>query len=184
MTPTNPDDTLLLRAARADDAEAFACLVVRYQARVIGFAARFFGGDRDAGMDIAQDTFIRLWENRHAYIATGKLLDYLLRVAYNLCVSRSRSPESKLFPLDAANDSATHTAPEGLALAVRDALFALPEAQRTVFLLHEYEGLSYTEIADVLSIAPGTVASRKHAAVQALRVSLAPWHGDGTEDTR
>jgi RNA polymerase sigma-70 factor (ECF subfamily) len=169
-----PDDILLLRSARDSDGQAFAYLVRRYQARVIRFSTRMFNGDLDAGADIAQDTFVRLWENRHTYVARGKLLPYLLRIAYNLCVSRLRSPGTKLVGLDKAEAVHAKARPTELSLAVQNAIQDLPESQRVVFLLHEYEGLSYQEIADILSIAIGTVASRKNAAVKMLRISLAP----------
>ncbi|MBC7807638.1 MAG: RNA polymerase sigma factor [Akkermansiaceae bacterium] len=178
MTDENlPDDDLLLRTARDSDGQAFAHLIRRYQARIIRFAARVFNGDLDAGADIAQETFVRLWESRHTYVARGKLLPYLLRIAYNLCMSRLRSPESKLVGMSVAETTCARGAPMELSLAVQDALHDLPEPQRVVFLLHEYEGLSYKEIADILSISMGTVASRKNSAVQALRESLAPWFG-------
>lgn len=181
MTDENSsDDELLLRTARDSDGQAFACLIRRYQVRIIRFSTRLFNGNLDAGADIAQETFLRLWQNRHTYEARGKLLPYLLRIAYNLSVSRLRSPESKMGALDEAQTVRTREMPMELSLAVQDALQDLPEPQRLVFLLHEYEGLSYKEIADVLTIAMGTVASRKNSAVQALRVSLAPWFGKET----
>ncbi len=171
------DDELVSWATQANGGEAFACLIRRYQARIIRFAARFFNGNLDSGADIAQDTFLRLWENRRTYEPRGKLLPYLLRIAYNLSLSRLRSPESKMGALGDTQTENSREVPMELALAVQDAIQDLPEPQRVVFLLHEYEGLSYQEIADVLTIAIGTVASRKHSAVQALRVSLAPWFG-------
>ena len=176
--PTCPDtDDAIMRRVARNDTGAFACLVRRHQGMITGFAARMFDGDLDAGADVAQETFVRLWENRARYAAHGKLTSYLLRIAYNLCASRLRSPAFKAEPLDAAKDTAKTAPPMDVALAVRQALRRLPEEQRVVFLLSEYSGLTYTEIAQTLSIAPGTVASRKHVAVQALRVSLADWAG-------
>ncbi|MBC8134672.1 MAG: RNA polymerase sigma factor [Fibrella sp.] len=181
MTDENlSDDDLLLRTARGSDRQAFACLIRRHQARIIRFATRLFNGDLDTGADIAQETFVRLWESRHSYVACGKLIPYLLRIAYNLSMSRLRSPGSKMMGLDQAESMHARNAPMDLSLAVQDALQDLPEPQRVVFLLHEYEGLSYKEIAEVLSIAMGTVASRKNSAVLALRGSLAPWFGRET----
>jgi RNA polymerase sigma-70 factor (ECF subfamily) len=67
-----------------------------------------------------------------------------------------------------------------LADAVRRAVQALPAPQREVFILSHYEGLSYQEIAGVLGCPLGTVASRKHLALEALRRRLAPWmEGEG-----
>ncbi len=120
---------------------------------------------------------MRLWETRGRYVPNGKLRLYLLRIAHNLCVSRLRSPESKVGALDTREPDQRITSSSDIAVAVRSALSRLPDDQRVVFLLHEYSGLSYAEIADTLAIAPGTVASRKHSAVQALSKLLAPLYG-------
>ena len=59
--------------------------------------------------------------------------------------------------------------------AIGQVLLRIPEIQRVIFVLSEYEGLSYQEIAEVVGCPYGTVASRKYAAVEALRTQLRPW---------
>jgi RNA polymerase sigma-70 factor (ECF subfamily) len=58
---------------------------------------------------------------------------------------------------------------------VRDAVLSLPEDQRAVFVLSCYDGLSYSEIGEIVGCPVGTVASRKRLAAQALRKRLAAW---------
>ncbi len=64
---------------------------------------------------------------------------------------------------------------KSLADAVAQAVLSLPQGQRAVFILSQYEGLSYGEIAEALGCPVGTVASRKHQATETLRRKLSSW---------
>ncbi len=165
-----PDDALLSQAASGDTA-AFGCLVTRHQAVLIGFSARMLGGDVSAGEDIAQETFLRLWRARETWKPEGKLRSWLLHTAFRLCLDHQK----KTMPSLLETDQQQHTPDPTLALSVKDALGALPETHRAVFLLSAYHGLTHEEIADALCLPPGTVASRKHHAIRHLRRALADW---------
>jgi len=173
------DDAILLRCILAPpgNTDAFGCLVRRYQARVIGYAARMLGGDLNAGADIAQDAFVRVWQDRARYVPQGKFASYLLHIAHRLCLDKLRERESKHGELTEKHHPATNANEVEIAVAVRESVMMLAPDIRAVFLLYEYAGFSYAEIADALGVPMGTVASRKHAAVQTLRESLAPWLG-------
>ncbi|MBC8141637.1 MAG: RNA polymerase sigma factor [Armatimonadetes bacterium] len=179
-TPCPDSDDALMRrsvAAPMGDTGAFACLVRRYQARVIGYAARMLGGDLNAGADIAQEAFVNVWQNRARYNGQGKFASYLLHIAHRSCLDKLRERDGKHGELTETNHPATNANGVELAVCVRESVKSLTPDIRAVFLLHEYEGFTYSEIADALGVPMGTVASRKHAAVQALRDSLAPWLG-------
>ena len=177
----------LMRRAAADDRDAFAGIIGVYQKRVIGFAARMSGGDTDAAQDIAQETFLRLWQNRRAYRPQGSLLSFLLHIAHNLCRDEHRRAASRpseplyecvagagptQFPADSPDDALRTAA---MTQAVAAAVAELPEAQRSVFVLSHYEAVPYREIALILDCPIGTVASRKYLAVEALRRRLKDW---------
>ncbi len=174
------DDFLLARAA-ADDADAFGVLVRRHQKRLLGFARRLLPpGDADAAHDVVQEAFLRLWRGRTRYDARGRLVPLLLRIVHSVCVDWSRSQ----VPFDPSPEDVAGPAggsPQRLleardrAEAVWNALAILPAEQREVFVLSHFEGLRYHEIAALLGCPPGTVASRKHAAIQSLRKQLASW---------
>ncbi len=171
------EDALMRRAAGGDTA-AFGVLVQAYQSRLVRFAARILG-DTDAAQDAAQEAFLRLWRVRASYQPRGCLKAYLLRTVRSVCLdyARVRRPWE---PLEegtggAASDPADLAQRRSLAQAVRDAVQSLPEPQRVVFVLSQYEELSYAEIADVLDCPLGTVASRKHLATEALRRKLHSW---------
>jgi RNA polymerase sigma-70 factor, ECF subfamily len=181
------DDALLARAARERDTAAFAVLVRRHQGAATRTACRLLGGDLAAAEDVAQEAFLRLWRTADAYQARGQLRSYLLRIVCNLC-GDARRQRREIIPLDSCAETADAGAavPEAfdrrlLGEAVRKAVSALPEPMRAVFVLSEYEGLSYREIAEILEIPVGTVGSRKHLATAALRERLRPYLGDEEE---
>ncbi len=126
-----------------------------------------------------QEAFLRLWRLRASYEPRGCLQAYLFRVVRSVCLDYARAAR----PVEALDEDAALHAPDPAALAeaqsladaVRRAVQSLPEVQRAVFILSQYEQLSYAEIADALDCPVGTVASRKHQAVEALRRKLLPW---------
>lgn len=142
------------------------------------FAARLLG-DSEAAQDAAQEAFLRLWRLRSRYQPRGCLQAYLLRTVRSVCLDHvrvARPWEALGEGVDAAApDPATLAEAHNLADAVRLVVLSLPEAQRAVFLLSHYEGLSYAEIAGALDCPLGAVASRKHQATETLRRRLAPW---------
>lgn len=172
------DDDALMRRAAAGDTQAFTQVVQTYQARLVRFATRLLN-DSEAAQDAAQEAFLRLWRLRDHYQPRGCLQAYLLRTIRTICLDYARAAR----PWDAlGNGTETDTpSPEsiaqrrGLADAVAQAVQSLPEAQRAVFILSQYEQLSYAEIAEALGCPVGTVASRKHQATETLRRKLASW---------
>ncbi len=172
------DDDALMRRAAGGDAQAFGQIVQAYQGRLMRFAGRLLG-DSDAAQDAAQEAFLRLWRLRTRYQPRGCLQAYLLHTVRSVCLDYARA----YHPWEAleegadvgVSDPASLAQGRGLADAVRRAVLSLPEPQRAVFLLSQYEGLSYAEIADALDCPVGTVASRKHQATETLRRKLSAW---------
>lgn len=174
--PINED--ALMRRAAGGDMAAFGVIVQAYQGRLVRFATRLLG-DMDAAQDAAQEAFLRLWRLRASYQPRGCLQAYLLRTVRSVCLDYARA-KRPWEPLEertggAVPDPADLAQSRSLAEAVRQAVQALPEPQRVVFVLSQYEGLSYAEIAEVLDCPPGTVASRKHQAAETLRRKLYSW---------
>jgi len=177
------DDDALMRQAANGDAQAFGLIVQTYQGRLVRFAARLLG-DSDAAQDAAQEAFLRLWRLRTRYEPRGCLQAYLLRTVRSVCLDHARAAQRHHWDALDAERQDSATGPErlaqqrGLADAVARAVQSLPEPQRAVFLLSQYEGLSYTEIAEVLACPVGTVASRKHQATETLRRKLSSWRDE------
>ncbi len=160
--------------AKAGDRAAFDAVVRRHQHRLQRFATRMAAGDAARGADVAVGALLRLWESRAAYRPAGRTGAWLLQTAYRLLVDEARRdrPETELGELCVPPVPVERTA---LAQAVRDMVGELPEGQRAVVVLSVYEGLGHDEIAQVLGIPPGTVASRKNNALKTLRRRLAAW---------
>jgi len=169
-----------MQRAATGDVQAFGMLVKTYQQRLVRFAGRMLA-DREHAEDVAQEAFVRLWRARAHYRPQGNFGCYLLRIVRNVCldVGRSTHPVSPLEDaegLPAGGESLERQVEaQTLACAVRRTVQELPEPQRVVFVLSQYEGLSYVEIAQVLDCPVGTVASRKRLAVETLRRRLGGW---------
>jgi RNA polymerase sigma-70 factor, ECF subfamily len=181
------EDEKWMRRAALGDTLAFGRIVQAHQDRLLRFATRMLGGDRDAAQDAVQEAFLRLWRARTRYQSDGKLPTYLLRVVHNICLDHHRAYRPTA-PLQAADglsggmtdDPHSDCQTRALADAVRRAVLELPEAQRAVFILSHYEELSYREIATVMECPVGTVASRKAQAVETLRRRLGAWQQEET----
>lgn len=179
------EDALMRRAA--GDRFAFETLVKRHQRRLLGFATRLLG-DADAAQDAAQEALLRLWRIRARWQpGTGSVEGFLLQAVRNICLDYARTAH----PTPTWNGE---TQPEGspgpdalcqtqaVVEAIQRAVQTLPEPQRVVFVLSQYEGLSYAQIAAVLDCPVGTVASRKHLATRTLRRRLRAWNEENSHD--
>jgi len=174
------DETELIRRAREGDAEAFGKLVERYQHRVVRVAMAVVHNQDDA-LELAQETFVRAYENLAKFESRSSLSTWLYRIAANLAIDfrrregrhtvlRGEEGEFELgrLPSERGNSFA-ETARSELNRRLHGALEELTPEHRAVILLREVEGLSYDEIGDILQCPRGTVMSRLHYARNRLR---------------
>jgi RNA polymerase sigma-70 factor (ECF subfamily) len=143
------------------------------------FAMRLNGGDRHSAEDIMQETMLRAWSHAESLRGSDRSMrPWLFTVARRLVIDANRQrdtrPHEVEYPSAAGADSSLEDGFE--ATQVRDevirALRSLPPAQREVILYTHYLGLSVAEVAQKLGIPPGTVKSRTHNALRALRARL------------
>lgn len=197
MTDATSDEELML-AFQQGDAGAFRTLVVRHRPGVYVFILRWTGNPARAE-DLLQDTWLRVLRGARAYRPTARFRTWLYAVARNLCVDsgrreRHRSGVSLDQPVsDAATDGPflgsaltdpqAHPEKEAYHLSLRpllqQALDALPPEQREVFILREYNGLTFREIAEVTLVPDNTVKSRMRYALESLRRQLQELGVDG-----
>lgn len=177
------DEAELLARAKRGDREAFGILVKRYERRVVGVALAVVHNQDDA-LELAQETFIRAFENLHSFESRSSFSTWLYRIAANLSIDfwrregrhnvlRGEDAENELRRLPSAGgDSFTATTRSELGVRLSKALEELTPEHRAVILLREVEGLSYDEISEVLKCPRGTVMSRLHYARSRLREIL------------
>ncbi|HVC44987.1 MAG TPA: sigma-70 family RNA polymerase sigma factor [Candidatus Binataceae bacterium] len=177
------DETALLQRARQGDQEAFGALVERYQRRVVGVAQAVVHNQDDA-IELAQETFVRAYENLAKFESRSSFSTWLYRIAANLAIDfrrregrhlvlRGEDAENEFQRLPSPRgDSFQETARGELNRRINGALGELTPEHRAVILLREVEGLSYDEISDVLDVPRGTVMSRLHYARGRLRSIL------------
>jgi len=168
----------LVARSQQGNKDAFGELVRRYQRLVVGITYRM-SGDAMLAEDASQDAFLRAWQrlDRFEYRGAGSFRAWLCRIATNITVDRLRKVrptvqlETLPLPGGVRPDEAHLRSEE--TQAVRAAVLRLPAASRAALILREYEGLSYREIAEALSIPIGTVMSRLNYARRKLRQELA-----------
>jgi len=180
----DPDWELLSRVADGE-ADAFTPLVERHQDRLVRLCERLLG-DREEARDAAQEVFLKAFRHAGGAEPRGRLFTWLYRIAVNHCLNRLRRRRiARFFSLSVPGDPAEEGAPpfdppsdapspeRALAerrrwAATRRAIDALPEGQRAVLVLAKFEGLSYREIAEALSITESAVESRLVRAMRRL----------------
>lgn len=183
------EDAALMARVRTGSREAFAAVVERHKDAVVNYLTRLTG-DRDRAEDLAQETFVRLWQAPR-YDEQGKLLPFLFRIATNLVRTEERRARRwrLLVPLlPHAGTAVAGVAPADPARAVlrrelRERLLqeiaTLPVAFRAPLVLRDVEELSYDEIAAALGCPEGTVKSRINRARALLRERLQSYRNGG-----
>jgi len=172
-------DLALLSRIRRADTGALAILLERHWAPVVTYVLGLLDS-RDAAEDVAQETFVRLWERREAWELEGSVRALLLRVARNLSLDELRRRSAQERTARAAPRNALQLTPDEelekleVRTVIARAVESLPQRRREVFILVHHHGLSYREAAEVLDLSPQTVANHLTMALADLRRLLMP----------
>ena len=169
-------DEILIEEIASGDTSAFKTIIERYQSLVLNIAFRFIGNPHDAE-DIAQEAFLRLFQNANYYKPTAKFKTWFWRIVTNLCLDflKKKKPVYVNEFFDIASDNPMSR--ENMELSERQRVIhktiqSLISTQRMAVLLHYYEGLRYKEIAQVMGCSVKAVESLLVRAKQTLRKSL------------
>jgi RNA polymerase sigma-70 factor, ECF subfamily len=183
------DHSCMLRLVDGDDF-ALNELMERWEKPLLSFVLRYVGNYTDS-VDIAAETFSRVYHNRNRFNFKSKFSTWLLTIATNLCRHharwRTRHPTISLHDTAAVGEvsdgsvfSSTAETPASLAerrelsRLVQEEVAKLPSDLKTVILLFEYNDLSYDEIAQILGCTPKAVETRLYRARKLLANRLAP----------
>ncbi|MCZ7639537.1 MAG: sigma-70 family RNA polymerase sigma factor [Verrucomicrobia bacterium] len=193
MDTVDPDALDRADMARLAEGHAAALddLMTRHAARVFQFLHRMVGDEADAN-DLAQETFVRVFQHCTRFRADARFSTWLYTIAGNLARNRHRwRARHPNVPLDAPGDHGGPSLREALpaaeaspgeaavnaerSAAVRRAVEALPHDLREAVILCEWQDLPVAEAAAVLHTTPKAVESRLYRARQRLREQLARW---------
>lgn len=182
------DEALIEKFWQTKDASHFQSLVRRYQSSLFNAAYRILG-NTDEAEEVVQETYIKVHENLKKFRRECSFKSWIFRIAHNMCVDILRTNKRRGgFKLLAFDPKSTHSeedcsdganpivfqvADSGLnpeemldfkeqSKVIEASLKELSEQQRAVVVLHDIEGLSYQEIAEIVGANLGTVRSRLH----------------------
>ncbi len=184
--PLERDAELMLRVREGDQA-SFGLLLAKHRGSVVHFLYRMVQRQAVAE-ELAQETFLRVYKSRATYEASAKFTTWLFRIAAHLGLNwiRDWRTESRQESLDGELAEGTTrqfadrtpTVEQQLLhrvklREVRHAIELLPSKQRAAVLMHKYEEMEYSEIANVLSCSESAVKSLLFRAYEQLRSRLA-----------
>lgn len=184
------DDHALMEGVRAGQELAFQELVNRYCNPITNFVYRMLG-DYDRAMELAQETFLRIYMNVERYQASHAFSTYIYRIALNLALSELRKRKnrhffslSSAFSTEAGEEQEWElparyqiSAEEAVIAdqrrqAVTQALASLPLKYRTAVILRDIEERTYEEVSEILGLPVGTAKSRINRGRQLLKRKL------------
>jgi RNA polymerase sigma-70 factor (ECF subfamily) len=168
----------LVEACRRGERDAFRALFETYKGKVYSVALRF-SGSQAAAMDIAQDTFLKLFSCIGEFRGDSGFETWVYRMVVNRCLDQKRRSrrlvplaDSFLASLSVPGDALAGLLRSEVSARVKAAVEKLPPEMRIAIVLRYTEGLSYDRMAEVLGCSQGTVASRLNRAHKALERRL------------
>ena len=176
------DDRDLVLRAREGRVDAFNALVTRWEKRIYNYLLRL-SPDPDEAFDLAQETFLKVYQNLGRLDDPARFGPWLYRIAHNEAMSllrrrRLEGPAPENAPEQATGQAAVFgSASVEVSIAVRGALALLTEEQREAVVLKVCEGFKFEEIASILDTPASTIKSRVYTGLEALRGLLAPVGG-------
>lgn len=172
-----PSDHQLIEATKNGDEIAFAEIVARYRNPLTNYLFRFLN-DYEEAVDLAQETFVRVYFAIDRYHTQYAFSTYVYRIATNLAISELRrrkrrrlmsltglfqadeDSEVEYQPADKAALQDTQIVDNERDRTIARAIAALPEKYRVPIILRDIEGKSYDEVAEIMGLGLGTTKSR------------------------
>lgn len=175
-----------MRRVQAGDEAALGTLMERWELAVKSVVARIVLNTSEAE-ELAQETFVRVWQQRGKFRAGAEFRPWVFSIAINLARNRlrwwRRRPTVELHEWSGTERTGSKEQGAGAerleaqerAVAVREAIAALPVELREAIVLFEYEQMSHAEIAVAVGATPKAVETRIYRARERLREALKRW---------
>ncbi|HEX4022312.1 MAG TPA: sigma-70 family RNA polymerase sigma factor [Acidobacteriaceae bacterium] len=184
------DEAQIIASILAGDSQQFHQLIRPYERSVYAMALSMLKNAADAE-DVAQEAFLKAFRNLGSFRADSKFSTWLVSITLNEARSRlRRNQAAKIESLDIPSEEQGHVSPtllrdwrevpseilerQEVRLLLQEAVLALPEIYREVFLLREVEEMSVKEAAEALGVSDASVKVRLHRARIMLQKKLAP----------
>lgn len=180
-------DAELMVRVKGGDGASFALLLNKHRSAVIHFLYRMVQNQAVAE-ELAQEVFLRVYRSRATYEPAAKFTTWLFRIATHLALNSIRDGKNERFeerldeettqvPVRQVSDSRPSVeallVKEARLQEVRRAVALLPDKQRAAVLMHKYQEMEYSQIANALSCSESAVKSLLFRAYETLRARLA-----------
>lgn len=177
MDQPQSSDEQLLRQVAAGNTHALGQIAERYQQMVLSVAFRYARNWADAE-DIAQETFLRVYNAAGRYRGHSEFKTWLFRIVVNLCMDHHRKSRPIVSLESVTATAAADASPDPLeagelSAQVQQAVSELPERQKIALILHRYENLSHIQISEATGWSQSSVESLLVRAYGTLREKLA-----------
>mgnify|MGYP005758683759 CR=1 FL=1 len=167
---------ILIKSALKGDMQSFEELIYQYEKKVYNVALRVFKNPEDA-KDISQDVFIKIYKNLDKFDNKSSFSTWIYRITTNTCIDELRKRKGKetvsidndieddegRFKREFADNEPTPEekviSKEGESEIIKS-MNTLSDEHRTIIVMRDIEGLSYTEISEIIGVSIGTVKSR------------------------
>ncbi|HPP75408.1 MAG TPA: sigma-70 family RNA polymerase sigma factor [Armatimonadota bacterium] len=171
---TGCSDEIIVELVKGGDADAFGLLVHKYQDRIYSTILNYVSSVEEA-TDLAQETFVKAYSALHRFHGSSAFYTWLYRIAVNTAIDHLRKrpgvridslgddrlKESGFEPAAGRSSDPLHAlAVKEEQQVIRQAISLLSEKLRTALVLHDIQGLSQEEVAEILKCPVGTVKSR------------------------
>ena len=179
-------DSLIEKARNGDD-KAISKLVSLWHTRIYNFSFKYFS-DHDMAMEVAQRTFISMYNSIHTLKETKSFKSWLYRIASNNCHEEDRREKRNMVVSYRSNSDEDNSQIDRMVdqnpdphrkmqivelnNIIMDSFSQIPAEQREVLIMKEYEGLKFREIAEVLDISENTAKSRLYYGLSAVKKIL------------
>lgn len=172
-------DQELLTLLQQQNRGAFTAIYTKYWAVLASFATRLLEDEEEA-IDVVQDVFTKIWNNRNELVITSSLKSYLYVSVRNRIISKKRHQKyqdnyaDSLIPIYQTGEFVTdeQVRLRELVRQIEKEVAKLPDRMREVFELSRFEGLNYQQISEELGIANDTVKKQIHKALKVLKTKI------------
>jgi RNA polymerase sigma factor (sigma-70 family) len=168
------DEELAAKFREGERRISFTMIIERYQKRIYYSARKFVNGNHDEADEIAQETFVKVYEALDSFRGDAKLYTWIYRIMMNAVIYKTRRRKARknvgLEEIENTLEAREHSPQEQIertemTALIEEAIATLPEKQKEVFLLRFYDEMPYEEMSQILGTSVGGLKANYFHAV-------------------